>query len=101
MDRIVVMDVHNPAAFENAFRCPAEHLEARHLIVRHLGGALGGEPLAVVAPDAGGVKRADALRTALAEAVGVPITSAYAEKARSAAWSPATFSPVTYGAGSR
>ena len=83
VDAIVAMDVHNPAAFENAFRCRAEHLEARYLIVRHLARIVGEEPLAVVAPDAGGVKRADALRTALAEAVGVPITSAYAEKARS------------------
>jgi ribose-phosphate pyrophosphokinase len=83
VDAVVAMDVHNPAAFENAFRCRAEHLEARALLVRHLAAAAGGEPLAVVAPDAGGVKRADALRTALAEALGAPITSAYAEKARS------------------
>ena len=34
VDRVVAMDVHNPAAFENAFRCPAEHLEARPLFVR-------------------------------------------------------------------
>lgn len=80
---VVAMDVHNPAAFENAFRCRAEHLEARALLVDHLAGSVGREPLAVVAPDAGGVKRAGALRTALTEAVGAPVTSAYAEKARS------------------
>ena len=27
-DRVVTMDVHNLAAFQNAFRCPTEHLEA-------------------------------------------------------------------------
>ena len=83
VDAVVAMDVHNPAAFENAFRCRAEHLEARALIVRHLAATVGGDPVAVVAPDAGGVKRAGALRTALAEALGAPVTSAYAEKARS------------------
>ena len=56
------MDVHNPAAFENAFRRPAEHLEARPLLVRHLAALLRGEAVTVVAPDAGGAKRADALR---------------------------------------
>ena len=30
-DRIVTMDVHNRAAWDNAFRIPAEHLEARKL----------------------------------------------------------------------
>lgn len=83
VDVVVAMDVHNPAAFENAFRCRAEHLEARALMVRHLAATVGGQPLAVVAPDAGGVKRASALRTALARELGVPVTSAYAEKARS------------------
>jgi ribose-phosphate pyrophosphokinase len=81
--RIVAMDVHNPAAFENAFRCPAEHLEARPLMVRHLAGSLHGEPVTVVTPDAGGAKRADALRTGLAEALGRHVPLAYAEKERS------------------
>ncbi|HSJ80246.1 MAG TPA: ribose-phosphate pyrophosphokinase-like domain-containing protein, partial [Thiobacillus sp.] len=27
-DRMVTLDVHNPAAYQNAFRIPAEHLEA-------------------------------------------------------------------------
>jgi ribose-phosphate pyrophosphokinase len=83
IDRVVVMDVHNPAAYENAFRCPAEHLEARPLLVAHLARNLGGEPVTVVAPDAGGAKRADALRTALSDALGVAVGSAYAEKERS------------------
>jgi ribose-phosphate pyrophosphokinase len=83
VDRMVAMDVHNPAAFENAFRCPVEHLEARSLLVRRLADTADGAPLTVVAPDAGGAKRADALRTALSEALGVAVGSAYAEKERS------------------
>ncbi|MGA8055721.1 MAG: ribose-phosphate pyrophosphokinase-like domain-containing protein, partial [Burkholderiales bacterium] len=31
VDRVLALDVHNPAAFENAFRCPTESLEARPL----------------------------------------------------------------------
>jgi len=80
---VVVMDVHNPAAYENAFRCRAEHLEARPLLVAQLVRTLGAEPVSVVAPDAGGAKRADALRAALGDALGVPVGSAYAEKERS------------------
>jgi ribose-phosphate pyrophosphokinase len=62
-DRVLVIDVHDRAAFENAFRIPTEHIEARHLFVercRALAGAL-----AVVSPDPGGFHRAEALRDAL------------------------------------
>jgi ribose-phosphate pyrophosphokinase len=82
VDRVVAMDVHNPAAFENAFRRPVEHLEARPLLVRHLAPLLGGDAVTVVAPDAGGAKRADALRAALSAALRAPAGSAYAEKRR-------------------
>jgi len=32
-DRVVTLDVHNRAAFENAFRCAIDHLEATRLFV--------------------------------------------------------------------
>lgn len=83
VDRVATVDVHNPAAFENAFRRPVEHLEARPLLVRHLVPLLRDEAVTVVAPDAGGAKRADALRAALSDALGTPAGSAYAEKRRS------------------
>ena len=35
IDRAVVLDVHNPAAFHNAWRIPAEHLEAKNLFIDH------------------------------------------------------------------
>jgi len=63
-DRIVTIDVHNRAAFENAFRIPTEHLEANHLFVERCRG-FGRAPLAVVSPDPGGFHRAEALRDAL------------------------------------
>jgi ribose-phosphate pyrophosphokinase len=82
-DCIVTLDVHNLAAYQNAFRCRAEHLEAGPLFVAHLRGRLGEGPLAVVSPDAGGMKRADAFRQRLAAAVGQPVGAAFVEKYRS------------------
>lgn len=63
-DRVVTIDVHALAAYENAFRIRAEHLEARSLFVERCR-ELGERPLAVVSPDPGGFHRAEALRDAL------------------------------------
>jgi ribose-phosphate pyrophosphokinase len=82
-DRVVTLDVHNLAAYQNAFRIPAEHLEARGLFVAWFAARLGDAPVVVVSPDAGGVKRADALRASLARALGRPVGSAFMEKRRS------------------
>jgi len=82
VDRVVALDVHNPAAFENAFRCPTEHLEARPLFARHFAAALSGNEAVVVSPDAGGTKRAEALRRSLAAALGKPVGNAFVEKHR-------------------
>ncbi|WP_222428756.1 ribose-phosphate pyrophosphokinase-like domain-containing protein [Denitratisoma sp. DHT3] len=38
-DRLLTLDVHNPAAFQNAFRHGAEHLETTGLFVEHIAGA--------------------------------------------------------------
>ncbi|MCX8100745.1 MAG: ribose-phosphate diphosphokinase [Geminicoccaceae bacterium] len=84
IDRVVALDVHNPAAFENAFRIETVHLEARGLFVRQLIATLPDRPLAVVAPDAGGVKRAEALRRSLEAALARPVPLALMEKHRSA-----------------
>ncbi len=82
-DRMVTLDVHNLAAYQNAFRIPAEHLEARGPFVAWLTPRLAGEPVVVVSPDAGGMKRADALRESLARALGRPVGAAFMEKRRS------------------
>lgn len=83
VDRVATLDVHNLAAYENAFRCRTEHLEARELFVEHLAESLGSDPAAVVSPDAGGAKRAEHLREALADRLGRPVTSGFVEKYRS------------------
>lgn len=82
-DRVLALDVHNPAAFENAFRCEAAQLEARPLFVAHLAPALRGRGVTVLSPDAGGVKRADALRQSLAQALDAPVELGLMEKQRS------------------
>lgn len=81
-DRIVTIDVHNPAAFQNAFRCRTEHLEAAGLFAEHFRPLPWGG-ISVVSPDAGGVKRADLFRKRLARVTGKEIGAAFMEKYRS------------------
>lgn len=83
-DRVLAFDVHNLAAYQNAFRIPAEHLEAKRLFVAQIAPLLGDASVAVVSPDAGGVKRAEAFRQALVQALGRPVGAAFMEKYRSA-----------------
>lgn len=82
-DRIVTLDVHNLAAYQNAFRCRTEHLEAQGLFARHFAPLLGAGEAVVVSPDAGGIKRADAFRQRLSARLGRPVAAAFAEKHRS------------------
>lgn len=82
LDRLVALDVHNPAALDNAFRIPVDHLSALPLFADHFARRLAGRPLAVASPDAGGIKRAQLFREQLAERVGVPIEMAFVEKRR-------------------
>jgi len=83
VDRVVTMDVHNPAAYENAFRCRTEHLEAGAVIAAHLIPRLLDREVAVVSPDVGGVKRANRFRDVLASRLDRAIESAFVEKRRS------------------
>lgn len=81
-DRIVTMDVHNLAAYQNAFRCRTEHLEANPLFVQHFMPLLENDDIIVVSPDAGGIKRAERFRQVLGAAIQKPIHSGFAEKYR-------------------
>jgi hypothetical protein len=82
-DRVVTLDVHNLAAYQNAFRIRAEHLEARNLFADSFGPMVGTGDVAVVSPDIGGVKRAEAFREALERRLGRPLGRAFMEKSRS------------------
>jgi ribose-phosphate pyrophosphokinase len=81
-DRVVTLEVHNPAAFENAFRCPTVALTATPLFVAYVK-TLGGDNLCVVSPDTGGVKRAELFRETLETELGRPVGKGFAEKHRS------------------
>lgn len=84
VDEIISVDVHNPAAFENAFRCRKQLVEAAPLFVEHFAAVTAsGARLVVVSPDAGGVKRARAFSRLLAERTSRPIDMAFLEKERS------------------
>jgi ribose-phosphate pyrophosphokinase len=82
-DSVVTLDVHNPAAFENAFRRPTVALTAAPLFVDYVK-RLPEQKLCVVSPDPGGAKRADLLHEALEAALGRPVGKGLTEKRRSA-----------------
>ena len=82
-DRVVTMDVHNLAAFQNAFRCRTDHLEAARLFVTHFAPLLKAESrITVVSPDIGGMKRAERFRQALGRVLNRELNIAFMEKAR-------------------
>ncbi|HYE36318.1 ribose-phosphate pyrophosphokinase [Methylocaldum sp.] len=81
-DRVITLDVHDLAAFQNAFRCRTDHLEAGKLLIEHFASRLQGE-VAVVSPDVGGLKRAESFRRRLARRLGASVGSALMEKYRS------------------
>jgi ribose-phosphate pyrophosphokinase len=72
-EQVIALEVHNVAAFQNAFRCTTLHLDAHSAFDPMLDGLVDG-PLAVASPDPGGVKRAllwrEALQARRAGAVG-------------------------------
>ena len=82
-DAVITLDVHNLAAFENAFRCQSTNLEAVALFVDHFARLLRHEKIAVVSPDIGGAKRAEQFRRALAAELHDEPAAAFVEKRRS------------------
>ena len=84
VDQVVALDVHNLAAFENAFRCPTLNIEAAPLFVEHFAASSAGADYAVVSPDIGGAKRAHRVRDLLEFAIRRPVTFALMDKVRSA-----------------
>jgi ribose-phosphate pyrophosphokinase len=82
-DRFVAIDIHNRAAYENAFRIPAEHLTAAPIFTEEFTRLVGPLEAVVVSPDAGGVKRAEAFRSLLEARIGRPVPLALVEKFRS------------------
>jgi ribose-phosphate pyrophosphokinase len=82
-DRIVVLDVHNLAAFENAFRIPTIPLDAAPLFAAHFRELGLASDWVIASPDIGGVKRAHHLRDVFEAHMASPIASAFMDKQRS------------------
>ena len=82
-DRVMTIDAHNLAAYQNAFRCDSEHLDARALFARHFSRLVGKEKVAVVSPDLGGEKRAELFLERLERMLAQPIAKAFMDKRRS------------------
>jgi len=82
-DRVLTLDVHNPAAYENAFRIHAEHLDARKLFADYFISLIEAGEVVVVSPDPGGIKRAEAFRQILEKRLARSVGRAFMEKRRS------------------
>ena len=83
-DLVVTLEAHNIVAFQNAFRCRTIHLDPRKLYAAYAARHMKGEPIVVVSPDPGGVKRAQLFRETLEATLEQPVGSAFIEKRRSA-----------------
>ncbi|MBP6095418.1 MAG: ribose-phosphate pyrophosphokinase [Methyloversatilis sp.] len=101
--RMATVDIHNPSAFDNAFRIPAMNIMPGALLAdffarscagtpddpaggherNGLAGALRERPLVVVAPDSGAIPRAAHFRELLSYRLDADIDSAFIEKHRS------------------
>jgi ribose-phosphate pyrophosphokinase len=84
VDRVVTLEVHDVAAFQNAFRCRTEHLEAHGLFAEFLAARFADREWVVASPDVGGIKRAERYREALGRRLGRELPGAFVEKRRSA-----------------
>lgn len=81
-DMMMVLDVHNLSAFENAFRCRTVPLTAAGIFAATIKSS-SKERICVVSPDPGGVKRADLFRERLELLTGSPVTKGFVDKRRS------------------
>jgi ribose-phosphate pyrophosphokinase len=81
---VVTLEAHSVSALENAFRCRTQHLDAAPTFVEHFARRLGtAAKLVVVAPDAGGLKRARGFADLLAKVCDRAVEVAFVEKERS------------------
>jgi ribose-phosphate pyrophosphokinase len=81
-DHVMVMDVHNVAAFENAFRCSVDVLEAAPLLADRIVAEHGGRDITIVSPDFGGAKRAQRVQDLIAGRADTVVDFAVIEKRR-------------------
>lgn len=80
---LIGLDVHNPAAFDNALRIPTIHLSALPMLAEHFLRRLEpGAALTAVSPDIGGIKRVQIFRELLRGRSDREVGLAFVEKRR-------------------
>jgi ribose-phosphate pyrophosphokinase len=84
VDHVVTMDVHNIQAFENSFRRPTEHLEAKKIFAAFVVPEMAGEEFIIMSPDVGGIKRAEQFQRSVSKILGKDVPISFMEKYRSA-----------------
>lgn len=82
IDRVVTLDIHNEAAFDNAFRRQTVRLEATQVFATSIAGEVRDQSVVVMSPDIGGVKRAQRLRECLVRTLSREVDLAFMEKRR-------------------
>lgn len=82
VDCVVVLDVHNDAAFDNAFRIPTVRVEAAETFAAALASRVGERRVVIASPDVGGIKRAQKFREIVSRELGRDIDFAFVEKRR-------------------
>lgn len=81
LDRLLTMDVHNLAAFQNAFRIPVDNLEGKNLFADHFMKTMSQKDnLCILATDSGDMDRARKFRDACSKKMGIEIDIAYVDK---------------------
>lgn len=83
IDRVMALDVHNEASFDNAFRCEALRIDATTTFAEDYARRADISNIIVASPDIGGVKRAQGLRDLFGEKLGRPVEFGFMEKRRS------------------
>lgn len=82
-DRVMILEAHNRAAIDNAFRIESLHLEAVRDFVQEFALDAASGDRVVASPDIGGIKRARHFKESLEAAVGKPVGLAFMDKKRS------------------
>lgn len=84
LDALITLEAHNRAAFDNALRLRAIHLDPGALFAAAVEPLLGSEPVVVASPDIGGIKRVQLWRELLEARCGRPLGQAFVDKRRAA-----------------
>lgn len=82
--QMIVLEAHNVAALQNAFRCQTMHLDVHPIFDALVLEFADTDALAIASPDPGGVKRAQQWRESLETTLKQPVGFAMVDKRRSA-----------------